>query len=49
MWEAHLICSGRDCYQELELAIESLEELDGLACDCGYGFVLLEISELTLA
>jgi hypothetical protein len=49
VWEAHLICSGRDCYAEVELAVESLDELDGLSCDCGHGFILLTISELTLA
>jgi hypothetical protein len=46
MWEAHLICSGSDCYAEVESAIDSLDELDGLCCDCGYGFVLLRVSEL---
>jgi hypothetical protein len=47
MWEAHLICSGGDCYAEIEMAIDSLDELDGLSCDCGLGFVLLTISEIS--
>jgi hypothetical protein len=46
MWEAHLICSGSGCYAEVEIAIDSLDELDGLCCDCGYGFVLLRVFEL---
>ena len=49
MWEAHLICSGADCYAEIEVAIDSLDELDGLCCDCGHGYILLTISELTLS
>ena len=48
MWEAHLICSGSDCWAELEFAIDSIDELEGLSCDCSHGFVLLAISELTL-
>jgi hypothetical protein len=48
MWEAHIICSGRDCYAEVEVAIDSLDELDGLSCECGHGFIMLSISELSV-
>jgi hypothetical protein len=48
VWIAHVICSGRDCDEELEVVIAELEELDRLGCDCGHGFVLLSISEVEL-
>jgi hypothetical protein len=48
MWLAHVICSGADCATELDLMVESLDELDRFNCDCGYGYALLSISELEL-
>jgi hypothetical protein len=45
MWLAQVICSDPGCYEERELLVESLRELDGFGCDCGYGFVLLAVSE----
>lgn len=48
IWLAHIICSGRDCLEELEVVIAELDELDRLGCDCGHGFVLLSISEVEL-
>lgn len=43
---ATLVCSDPDCYEELEIVIEDLDELAGLVCECGYGFVLSNVSEL---
>jgi len=40
---ATLICS--DCSEEREVVVNTLDELDGFPCECGYGFVLLRISE----
>jgi hypothetical protein len=42
---ATLICSDVDCSEEREVLVNSLEELDGFPCECGYGFVLLRVSE----
>lgn len=47
MWIAHVICSERDCTEELELVIESLDELERLNCECGYGFAVLSLAELS--
>jgi hypothetical protein len=43
---ARIVCSDRHCTEELEVAVESLDELDGFVCECGHGFVLTEVSEL---
>jgi predicted transport protein len=48
MWIAHVICSGRDCTEDLEVVIEDLEELDSVACTCGHGYVLLSVSAVDL-
>lgn len=46
VFEAHLACSN--CPEELELVIDELGELEGLSCECGYGFVLLSLGEVEL-
>jgi hypothetical protein len=46
MFEVHLACS--DCPEEIELLVDDLAELDGLGCECGYGFVALAIGEVEL-
>jgi hypothetical protein len=43
---AKIDCSDPGCEAELELVIEDLDELFGLVCDCGYGFMLSTVSEL---
>lgn len=48
MWMAHVICSGRDCTEELEVVISDLDELERLNCECGYGMMLLTLSEVEL-
>ena len=42
---ATIICSDPECTEEVEIAVELLDELDGLSCECGYGYVLLSVSE----
>jgi hypothetical protein len=44
---AKIVCSDRKCHEEAEVAIEHVRELEGRVCECGYGFVLMQISELT--
>jgi hypothetical protein len=48
MWLAHIICSGPTCTSELEVVIDQLDELEQFNCDCGYGFALLDLSEVEL-
>lgn len=43
---AKIVCSDSDCDKELEIVIEDLDELAGLVCECGFGFVLSTVSEL---
>ena len=43
---ARIICSDPRCTEELEVAVEDLDELDGFVCECGHGFVLMEVAEL---
>jgi hypothetical protein len=43
---AKIDCSDPACEEALELVIEDLRELDGMVCDCGFGFVLGTVSEL---
>ena len=43
---ATIVCSDPDCDAEHELAIRDLNELDGLACECGYGYVLVAVADL---
>jgi hypothetical protein len=43
---ATIICSDPSCTEELEVAVRELDEVDGFVCDCGHGFVLIEVAEL---
>ena len=45
MFLVTVICSHGDCYEEREVLVEDLAELERLACDCGYGFVLARVAE----
>jgi len=49
MWIAHVICTGGDCVEELEVVVDTLDELDQVACECGYGFTVLSVAEAALA
>jgi hypothetical protein len=41
-----IVCSDSECTEERELAVESLDEVEGYPCECGHGFVLISVSEL---
>jgi hypothetical protein len=43
---ARIVCSDPRCAEELDVSIEELDELDGLVCECGFGFVLVDVAEL---
>ena len=49
MFIARIVCSDAACTEELEVMVESLDELDRYLCDCGHGFVLITVSELSEA
>jgi hypothetical protein len=46
MFLARIICSDPGCYEEIEVPIENLDELEGFTCECGHGFVVATVSEL---
>jgi hypothetical protein len=48
MWLARIACTGAECDEELEVVVEELDDLDRLACRCGYGFVLISLGEAEL-
>jgi hypothetical protein len=48
MLEARIHCTGPDCDAVVEVAVDELDELDGLVCECGYGYVLLSVVALEL-
>ena len=48
MYLARIVCSHGECTEEKELIVESLDELDEGACPCGYGFVVVSVSEVEL-
>ena len=43
---ARIVCSDPECTEELEVAVERLDQLDGFVCECGHGFVLIDVSSL---
>ena len=45
---AHLLCSGRECTEEIEVVVDDLSELDRIGCSCGHEFVLLSVCEVEL-
>lgn len=48
MFLVHLTCSDPPCTEEIEAIVATLDELDGLVCECGYGTVTLTIAEVEL-
>jgi hypothetical protein len=41
-----VVCSDPDCAEEHEVTVETLDAIDDTVCDCGYGFVVVTVSEL---
>ena len=44
---AKIICSDPGCDEEHEIAVNRLAQLDGFTCECGYGYVLASVAELS--
>jgi hypothetical protein len=42
MWQVKVFCSG--CSEESEVVVESLDDVEREACECGYSFVLLSVA-----
>jgi hypothetical protein len=40
-------CSA--CPDDVEVTVESLDDVDREACPCGYSFVILSVAEVELA
>jgi hypothetical protein len=41
-----VVCSDPGCADEREVAVENLDAVDETVCECGYGYVVVCISEL---
>jgi hypothetical protein len=37
-----------DCPGEDEVVVATIDEVESLCCDCGYGYVVLAVSEAVL-
>ena len=46
MFLVQIVCSDRECTEEREIVVESLDEVEALACECSHGFVVITVSEL---
>jgi hypothetical protein len=44
-----VVCSDPDCAEEREIAVEDLDAVDATICECGYGLVVVTVSELEAA
>jgi len=44
MWIVTTVCSDDACAAEVEFVVDSLEEVDALACECGYSVVSLSVA-----
>jgi hypothetical protein len=42
-----IICSDPDCFEEREIAVDEIDAVDAYACDCGHGFVVVTVSEVS--
>lgn len=45
MFIVHVTCSDIDCAEEIEAVVETLEEIDSVVCECGWGTVLVSIAD----
>ena len=41
-----IVCSDPGCDEEKEVAVEFIDQLNGLVCECGHGFELVSVSAL---
>lgn len=43
---AEIVCSDPECEEVKEVVVDFVDQLDGLVCECGHGFVLTRVSSL---
>ena len=43
MFQVEVICSDPRCEEELTLWVDSLEEVELVACECGHGLITVRI------
>ena len=43
---ARIVCSDPRCHEEKEVVVDFVDQLNGLVCECGYGFTLESVSSL---
>jgi len=43
---AKIVCSDPGCDEQKEVVVEFVDQLNGLTCECGHGFVLESVSSL---
>jgi hypothetical protein len=43
MFQVEVICSDPRCEEELTLWVESLEEAELIACECGHGLITVRV------
>ena len=46
MYIVHVACSDHNCAEEIEAVVESLEEIESVVCECGWGTVLVSVADL---
>jgi hypothetical protein len=46
MFLVTIVCSDPQCAEEREVTVDELDAVERHMCDCGYGFVVLRVSEL---
>jgi hypothetical protein len=44
MFLVRVMCSDPACFEEREIVVDELDDLDGNVCDCGHGFVLVAVA-----
>jgi hypothetical protein len=42
MWQLKIVCS--DCAEEVDVVVESLDDVEREVCECGYGYVVLSVA-----
>ncbi len=46
MFLVTIVCSDPECIEEREIAVGDLDVIETCVCDCGYGFVVVGVSEV---
>lgn len=42
MWQVTIVCSS--CAEESDVLVESLDDVEREACECGYSFVVVSVA-----